>query len=53
MFNYFKNGIFNRDPQKKPKNKIILVFDEFNRIFVVKCNKFEGKLFLILNYILK
>ena len=47
MFNYFKNGIFNRDPQKKPKDKIILVLDEFNRIFIVKCNKFEEKPFVL------
>ena len=43
MFNYFKNGIFNRDPQKKPCEKIILVLDEFNKIYIVKCNKYNKK----------
>ena len=43
MFNYFKNGIFRRDPQKKRIDKIILVLDEFNKIFIVKCNKFNEK----------
>lgn len=43
MFNYFKSGIFNRDPQKKPYEKIILVLDEFNKIYIVKCNKFYKK----------
>ena len=41
MFNYFKNGIFNRDPQKRPTDKIILVLDEFNKIYIVKCNKHQ------------
>ena len=45
MFNYFKLGIFSRDPQKKPTEKIILVLDEFNRIYIVKCSKFEEKPF--------
>ena len=39
IFNYFNNGIFNRDPQKNPCDKIILVLDEFNKINIVKCNK--------------
>ena len=47
MFNYFKNGIFKRDPQKRPTDKIILVLDEFNRIFIVKCSKYEEKPFVL------
>ena len=47
MFNYFKGGIFSRDPQKRPFDKIILVLDEFNKIFIVKCNKFEEKPFVL------
>ena len=47
MFNYFKLGIFSRDPQKKPTEKIILVLDEFNRIYIIKCNKFEEKPFVL------
>ena len=52
MFNYFKNGIFNRDPQRRPAEKIILVLDEFNRIYIVKCNKYEEKP-LVLDFDLK
>ena len=47
MFNYFKLGIFSRDPQKRPTEKIILVLDEFNRIYIVKCSKFEEKPFVL------
>ena len=47
MFNYFKGGIFSRDPQRRPFDKIILVLDEFNKIFIVKCNKFEEKPFVL------
>ena len=47
MFNYFKNGIFSRDPQRPPTEKIVLVLDEFNKIFIVKCNKFEEKPFVL------
>ena len=52
MFNYFKNGILSRDPQKNPTGKIILVLDEFNKIFIVKCKKFEEKP-LVLDFDLK
>ena len=47
MFNYFKNGIFDRDPQRRPSEKIVLVLDEFNKIFIVKCNKYEEKPFVL------
>ena len=47
MFNYFKFGIFSRDPQKKPTEKIILVLDEFKKIFIVKCHKLEESPFVI------
>ena len=43
MFNYFKKSILNRDPQKKPTDKIILVLDEFNKIYIVKCIKHYTK----------
>ena len=43
MFIYFKNSIFNRDPQKKPSEKIMLVLDEFNKIYIIKCVKFYKK----------
>ena len=43
MFIYFKNNIFNRDPQKRPSEKIIIVLDEFNKIFIVKCVKYYKK----------
>ena len=43
MFTYFKKSILNRDPQKKPMDKIILVLDEFNKIFIVKCIKHYSK----------
>ena len=43
MFIYFKNNIFSRDPQKKPSEKIILVLDEFNKIYIVRCAKNNEK----------
>ena len=43
MFIYFKNNIFSRDPQKKPSEKIILVLDEFNKIYIVRCIKNNEK----------
>lgn len=39
MFDYFKNAILERDPQRKSSDKIILVLEEFNKIFIVKCKK--------------
>ena len=52
MFDYFKNGIFGRDPQKKPTDKIILVLEEFNKIYIVQCSKNEEKP-LVLDFDLK
>jgi hypothetical protein len=46
MFIYFKNGIFNRDPQKNPSEKIVLILEEFNQMNIVKCNKSEDKPFV-------
>ncbi len=43
MFIYFKNNIFSRDPQKKPSEKIILVLDKFNKIYIVRCIKNNEK----------
>ena len=39
MFDYFKNGILGRDPQRKSTDKLILVLEEFDKIFIVKCKK--------------
>ena len=43
MFNYFKNSLFDHNPQKKPSDKILLVLDEFNKIYIVKCIKYFSK----------
>ena len=43
MFEYFKYGICDKDPQKKSQDKVALVLDEFKKIFFVKCNKKEQK----------
>ena len=43
MFEYFKYGICDKDPQKKSQDKVALVLDEFKKIFFVKCNKKEEK----------
>ena len=43
MFDYFKYGICDRDPQKKSQDKIALVLDEFKKIFFIKCNKKREK----------
>ena len=43
MFNYFKYGICDKDPQKKSQEKIALVLDEFKKIFFIKFNKKDEK----------
>ena len=43
MFNYFKYGICDKDPMKKPHEKLALVLDEFKKIFFIKCNKKNEK----------
>ena len=40
MWEYFKHGIYNKDPQKKGK-KIIIAMDDFKKIFFVKFTKNE------------
>ena len=52
MFIYLKNNIFNRDPQKKPSEKVILVLDEFNKIYIIKCFK-HYKLPMVMDFDLK
>ena len=39
MFDYFKMGICDRDPQRKSTEKLLLLFDEFKKIFFVKYNR--------------
>ena len=39
MFDYFKDGILGRDPQIQSSDKLIIVLEEFNKIFIVKCKK--------------
>ena len=43
MFEYFKCGICDKDPMKKPNEKTALVLDEFKKIFFIKCNKKNEK----------
>ena len=43
LFEYFKFGICDRDPQKKTNQKLLLVFDEFKKIFFVKFTKNNNK----------
>ena len=43
MFEYFKNSLFDHNPQKKPSDKILLVLDEFNKIYIIKCIKYFSK----------
>ena len=43
LFDYFKFGICDKDPQKKSNQKLLLVFDEFKKIFFVKFNKNKNK----------
>ena len=43
MFDYFKYGICDKDPQKKTQDKIALVLDEFKKLFFIKFNKKEEK----------
>ena len=43
MFDYFKYGICDKDPQKRSQEKIALVLDEFKKIFFIKFNKKDEK----------
>jgi hypothetical protein len=43
MFDYFKCGICDKDPQKKSQDKVALVMDEFKKIFFIKFNKKDEK----------
>ena len=43
IFDYFKYGICDRDPQRKTSEKILLVLDEFKKIFFIKYNKNDTK----------
>ena len=51
IWEYFKHGIYNKDPQKKGE-KIIIAMDEFKKIFFVRYTKKEEKPY-ILEYDLK
>ena len=42
IWEYFKHGIYNKDPQKKG-DKIIIAMDEFKKIFFVKFTRKEEK----------
>ena len=43
MFDYFKLGFCDRDPQRKSTEKLLLLFDEFKKIFFVKYNRNNTK----------
>ena len=43
MFDYFKTGICDKDPQRRPQEKVALVLDEFKKLFFIKCNKKDEK----------
>ena len=43
IFEYFKYGICDRDPQRKTSEKILFVLDEFKKIFFIKYNKNDTK----------
>jgi len=51
IWEYFKHGIYNKDPQKKGE-KIIIAMDDFKKIFFVKFTKKDEKPY-ILEYDLK
>ena len=51
IWEYFKHGIYNKDPQKKGE-KIIIAMDDFKKIFFVKFTKKDEKPY-ILDYDLK
>ena len=52
IWEYFKHGVYNKDPQKKGGEKIIIAMDDFKKIFFVKFTKKEEKPY-ILEYDLK
>ena len=39
MFNYYKKGICDKDPLKSKEEKIIIVLDEFYKVFIVQFNR--------------
>ena len=43
MFDYFKFSICDRDPQRRSTEKLLLLFDEFKKIFFVKYRKNNAK----------
>ena len=54
MFDYFKTGICDKDPQRRPQEKVALVLDEFKKLFFIKCNMKSHQCWIsIYNYILK
>ena len=40
MWEYFKHGIYNKDPQKRGE-KIIITMDDFKKIYFVRLTKKE------------
>ena len=43
MFNYYKKGICDKDFINKNSKKFVIVFDKFNKIFIIQFNKNEDK----------
>jgi hypothetical protein len=39
MFNYYKKGICDKDPLKSKEDKIIIVLDEFYKVFIIQFNR--------------
>ena len=43
IFNYYKKGICDKDFINKNNKKLGIVFDKFNKIYFIQCNKNEDK----------
>ena len=41
MYNYYKEGIIDKDLLNKNNKKILIVFEEFNKIYFIKFEKFK------------
>ena len=46
-FYYYKTGIIDKDPLKSKEDKVILVLDDFNKIYFVQFNYFLEKPFIL------
>ena len=47
MFNYYKKGICDKDPLKSKESKVIIVLDDFYKVYIVQFNRELEKPFVL------